>query len=151
MVRRQAGHFDGVPWKSQQYKNTVFNYQLILADMSDLQHIRGLQREMRLLDGTSPWMELCVCFACSWVFLKNLIIVYFLCWRSFCFRLHQNETHTTKEPCQNAMHFQVAGLDLIISFISGAYIVSMYSIIKVLPICLLPKQYKILLFSINLL
>lgn len=43
-----------------------------MADMSDLYHVRELQRAMRLSDGTSSGMAHNVCFACPCVFLKNL-------------------------------------------------------------------------------
>lgn len=145
--KKTSRAFDKVPWKSQQYKNSVFNYQLILADMSHLQHIRGLQRETRLLDGTSPWMELYVCFACSWVFLKNLTTVDLLLLKVILlWTASKRDPHNRGAmPKCHALPSSWPGFN---NFISGEHTVSMYSIIKVLPICLLPKQYKILLFSI---
>lgn len=100
--------------KTEQYKNTVFNYQLILADRSDPHHIRELQREMRFSDGTNSGMAENVCFACSLVYLKIWEYGLFACvGNHFVFGCIKMRS-TTKEPYQNAMHFSEVGLVLII-------------------------------------
>lgn len=97
MVRREGEHLTEFHKNHRSINNTVYNYQLIWADMSDPHHIKGHQREMRLSDGTNSGMGQDVCFACSWVFLKVWeYMIYLFMLKVICFWLHQNETHNKR-------------------------------------------------------